>query len=356
MKALKTRRGLFLALLALGAGALVSVLTLQGCGKQGSFSIPTNPIGTGVGTPGIVSEYSITLTSDKLSAKSGDKIKFTATVYYAASGARGPGRLTVKFNFAFASGGAGSFVGYATTDASGVATFEVTAPTLAICDILTAMAEVTSENGNLNTSNLTSVSIVGKDLALSPTSATIECLGTTTAGPVTFAISGGCPPYSCTFSTGGACTVTGNTVTYTPPAACPSADLKVTLTVSDTQGNSKSADITVKKAGAPISTTLAIAPTAATVTEGGATQTFVVSGGTPGYTFLLAITGGTLTSPGSVAPTSSTTGPATLTYTPPACGTVPPAGGTVSLTAIDSVGNTAAATITVNDPDGAGGC
>jgi hypothetical protein len=155
--------------------------------------------------------------------------------------------LNVTFYFAFASGGAGSFVGYATTDASGVATFEVTVPSLAICDILTAMAEVVSENGNLNTSNLTSVSIVGKDLALSPASAEIPCLSGVTAGPVSFAISGGCPPYSCTFSTGGACTVTGNTVTYTPPAACPSADLKVTLTVNDSQGNSKSAEITVKK-------------------------------------------------------------------------------------------------------------
>jgi hypothetical protein len=53
-----------------------------------------------------------------------------------------------------------------------------------------------------------------------------------------------------------------------------------------------------------------------------------------------------------VAPTSSPSGPVTLTYTPPACSTVPAAGGTVSLTAIDSVGNTAVAAITVND----GGC
>lgn len=260
MKAAKTRRGLFLALLALGAGALVSGLSLQGCGKQGSFSVPTTPIGTGVGTPGLVSDYSITLTSDKLSAKSGDKIKFTATVYYAESGARGPGRLNVTFYFAFASGGAGSFVGYATTDASGVATFEVEVPTLAICDIMTAMAEVVSVNGALNTSNITSVSIVGKDLALSPSSAEIACITCTpvppattctspTAGPVAFTISGGCPPYTASISTPGfgSVALSGSIATYTPPAACPTSDTKVTLTVTDSQGNSKSAEITVKK-------------------------------------------------------------------------------------------------------------
>jgi hypothetical protein len=212
------------------------------------------------------------------------------------------------------------------------------------------MAEVVSENGNLNTSNITSVSIVGKDLTLSPDKAEIACVNGVPAGPVAFGISGGCPPYTASISTPGLGSValSGSTVTYTPPAACPASDTKVTLTVTDSQGNSKSAEITVKGSTPPPSTTLAIAPTAATVTEGGATQTFVVSGGTPGYTFLLAITGGTMTSPGTVAPTTSPTGPATLTYTPPACGQVT-VSGTVTLTAIDSVGNTAVATITVNN-------
>jgi hypothetical protein len=135
----------------------------------------------------------------------------------------------------------------------------------------------------------------GKPLAISP-SATVLQIG----GAVTFAASGGVPPYTYVLVSGGG-SVDPVTGLYTAPVSAGAAVVRVT----DKTGKSKDATITVQTTGA-----LVISPSAVSVAPGGSV-TFVPIGGTPPYSFSMQASGSgspSVASPSGVYTAGSSTG------------------------------------------------
>ncbi|MCM2277184.1 MAG: hypothetical protein NDJ89_03845 [Oligoflexia bacterium] len=150
-------------------------------------------------------------------------------------------------------------------------------------------------------------------LAISPFSRVM-----TVGSSATFSSAGGVSPYSYSVISGGG-TIHASSGVYTAPGAAGTTTVRVT----DAQGNTSDAAVTIRPA-------LSISPTSKTLSVGNG-ATFAAAGGIPPYSYSLAAGTGTI---------SASSGDYTAPGTP----------GTATVRVTDAAGATADATVTVNGP------
>lgn len=170
-----------------------------------------------------------------------------------------------------------------------------------------AVVRVTDSLGNTSDAAVT----IYDGLAISPFTKTMIV-----SGSFTFSAAGGVTPYTYSVQSGGGA-INASSGAYTAPGSAGSALIRVT----DAQGNTSDASVTIKDA-------LAIAPTTKTLAVNN-TAGFAPSGGIPPYTFSVPVGTGTI---------NASTGD----YTAPA------SSGSATVRVTDSAGATADASVTIN--------